>query len=120
MNAQERKFTTTADRWSDEQVQLVIDTWNSPPEEAERLWRLQKSLQDVDHWKNKPGELMRYLRGPQGPDNAEQLFRDMIEWRIENGIDTLLQDYKPPQALVEHFPSVLLKGTDRSGDPVRH
>ena len=118
--AQQQK--THAERWSEENVQRAIQVWNLNSDEEQQLRSLKDGLSDpaVDHFKNTPHELVRFIKGPKGPTKAEEIFRGMIDWRMtsEEDIDTLLDDYKPPRALYEYAASGLLQGVDHDGDPV--
>lgn len=104
--------------WSEECLQRTIDRWQLSPEEEECLRDLEKKVADVDHWKNDPRILVRFLRGPWGYRQAENMFRKMIIWRRQNGVDTLFDDYVPPQMLLDCVPSAMLRDWDREGDPI--
>ncbi|GBO20448.1 hypothetical protein AVEN_239976-1 [Araneus ventricosus] len=45
------------------------------------------------------------------------MLRKHITWNKEYGVDTILEDYKPPEVLVKYFP-VSLIGYDKEGCPV--
>merc|ERR1712048_1209295 len=91
---------------------------------------LRDRIADIDHWKNDPFEVVRFMLEHEKQqrkqqlccyydlDGAEKMFRNMIEWRIENNVDTILSDYVPPQELLDHSPAGILRGTDRDGDPI--
>ncbi|XP_071039197.1 SEC14-like protein 2 isoform X2 [Parasteatoda tepidariorum] len=51
--------------------------------------------------------------------NAESMLRKHISFRKEYGIDTILEDYKPPEVLVKYTPSNFF-GFDKDGSPVRY
>jgi CRAL/TRIO domain len=104
-------------RWSIENLQYIRTLWNLSDEHYQELCRLKDQLSDIDHWKNSPYEVVRFVTGPQGPQ-AEEMFRAMIKWRLENEVDTILESYKPPKILLDYIPSAVLAGYDREGDPI--
>ena len=55
---------TYEQRWSEESLKTTVDQWKLTAQEQQQLRTLQKRLRDVQHWKNNPQELVRYLRGP--------------------------------------------------------
>lgn len=105
-------------RWSSANLRHIKDLWSLNEEQYEQLVLMQTKLADIDHWKNNPYEATRYVMGPQGYEKAEELFRLMIEWRIDNSVDTILETYKPPKTLLHYLPSAILAGYDRDGDPI--
>jgi len=107
-----------ADRWSDDNLQHIQDLWQLDEEQFGVLYQMKYKLADLDHWKNNPYEVIRFVMGPQGHDKAEELFRDMITWRIDNNIDSILDTYRPPRMLYDYLPSAILAGYDREGDPI--
>jgi len=109
---------TLDERWSTKNLEHVRDLWQLNEQQFKQLKEFKEKLKDVDHWKNSPYEVIRFITGPQGYDKAEELFRDMIEWRLANNIDTILDDYRPPKVLFDYLPSAILKGYDRDGDPI--
>ena len=50
--------------------------------------------------------------------HRKAMFRNMVAWRIENKVDSILQDYHPPVELLKYFPGAILQGLDKEGDPV--
>lgn len=109
---------TYEERWADASFQKVASAWNLTKEEQAQLRRLQTSLKDVTSWKNNPLDLVRYLRGPGRFETVEAKFRDMIAWREQKQTDRLLDDYRPPKALLWYVPSAILEGYDKDGDPI--
>lgn len=108
-------------RWSDEQLEEVRDLWNLTEVAQLRLRQLGGALRDVDHWKNDPFEAVRFLNEfGKDKDNAhiEKIFRNMIQWRIDNDMDTFMATYKQPPSLYTYSPLLILQGLDRDGDPV--
>lgn len=106
------------ERWSREKIQEAIRVWNLNGIESEQLCSLKGKLADINHYKNNPHDLVRFIRGPQGFDKAEEIFRNMVEWRKEYGTDYLLKEYKPHKILHDYIPSAMLQGVDHDGDPV--
>lgn len=106
------------DRWSNKNMEHIRDLWQLDDEQFRQLSLFQDKLADVDHWKNNPYEAVRFVTGPQGYDKAEGLFREMIEWRLDNDIDTILDEYKSPKVLFDYLPSAILAGYDKEGDPI--
>lgn len=108
------------DRWSTVNIDEAIRVWQLTTKETQQLRSLKDRLSDVDHFKNTPHEVVRYVRGPRGFAQAEELFRGMIDWRknSQEDIDNMLDEYKPPRGLYEYAPSGLLQGVDHDGDPV--
>jgi len=111
-----------SERWSEENVTEAIRVWdlNSEDEAELRSFKNRLSDKEVDHFKNTPHGLVYFMKGPKGPDVAEEMFRGMIAWRktSHEKIDTMLDDYQPPRALYEYAASGLLEGVDKMGDPV--
>jgi len=106
------------DFWSEENINTVIELWNLSPEMQHRLRDLKDRVADIDHFKNDPHILVRYLHGPWGHKEAENMFRKMVEWRKQHKIDSILDEYAPPPILLEAVPSSILQDYDREGDPV--
>eukprot|EP00797_Seminavis_robusta_P029728 Sro603_g173830.1 SEC14-like protein 2 (475) ;mRNA; r:3807-5231 len=104
----------------DDEFKEVVDLWGLTLEEEQQLQELHDSVQDVDHPHAKDFHtLVRFLTGPQGPAMAEPNFRDMIQWRRDNHVDDMLQNYQPDPFLVEYAsPMAFLKDYDREGDPI--
>ena len=73
------QYQTLDERWSDGNIQNVVERWNLNGTEERQLRELQRQLSDVDHWKNNPMEVVRYLRGPGKYEDVECKFREMIE-----------------------------------------
>jgi len=105
-------------RWSEEDFLKVVWVWDLSQDEIDKMRELEVKLYDVTHWKNNPFEVVRFMKGPQGYKPAERLFRRMVLWRIDYGVDTILQDYTPPPVLMDYVPSAILHGLDHDGDPI--
>lgn len=109
---------TYQERWAPEQIEECSELWNLTVEEKEKLMQLRDQITDVDHWKNDPFELVRFLKEFKFHlKTTEQKFRASIEWRIKNNADTILEDYQPP-VLFNYFPMGVLEGADKDGDPI--
>ena len=106
------------DPWGPENMREIRRAWELTDEQEEQLWELQRRLSDVDHFKNEPETILKFMVAPTGFDAAEGLFRTMLEWRLENNVDTLLQDYRPPPKLIENAHATILRGADKDGDPI--
>lgn len=106
------------DRWSQHNLEHIRELWQLTDEQFNELCLFQDKIIDLDHWKNNPYEAIRFVTGPQGYDKAEELFRSMIDWRLDNNIDTILDDYKSPKVLFDYLPSAILAGCDKEGDPI--
>jgi CRAL/TRIO domain len=73
----------------------------------------------ANHSKTVPLQVVRFLRArPGNVDAAEIMFRNMIAWRRQNKVDSILHDYTPPDEIVQHFPGAILQGLDKQGDPI--
>jgi CRAL/TRIO domain len=110
--------TLSNDPWGQANVQQFIDAWSLTPEQVDRMWALQRRLVDVDHFKNEPECILRFMFAPTGYDAAENAWRKMVQWRLDNDVDTIFDDYQPPQDLLDHATSAMLMGLDRDGDPI--
>lgn len=110
--------TRGPDRWSEKNIQAVVQQFDLNPEMEQRLRDLQRRVSDIDHFKNDPIYLVRFLLGSWGHNRAEIMFRKMIDWRATNHVDTIFDDYVPPQILLDCVPSAMLKDYDRDGDPI--
>ncbi|CAB9501461.1 SEC14-like protein 4 [Seminavis robusta] len=112
------KEQTNDERWSDANIQKVVKQWKLSDLEEQQLRQIKLRMADLDHWKNNPLDVVRYLRGPGKFEQVEGKIREMIEWRIQYGADSLLETYRPPRTLLYYVPSAILKGYDREGDPI--
>ena len=105
-------------RWTEEDFYKVIRVWDLSQDEINKMRELEEKLSDVTHWKNNPFEVVRFLKGPQGHKPAEKLIRKMVDWRVANHVDSILEDYTPPALLLDYCPSAILHGLDHDGDPI--
>lgn len=115
----ERAVEAVINPWSPENIERCRKLWNLTPDETGQLQVLGNKLADIKHVKNKPFELVRFLKEYKlKPQHViEEKFRAMIEWRRENNVDNLLEDYRPP-SLYRYFPAGVVQGRDKEGDPI--
>lgn len=53
--------------------------------------------------------LLKWLRARDfNLSKAEQMFRQSMKWRAENGVDSILEDYKPPEVMLKFAPGGFL------------
>mgnify|MGYP005852264065 CR=1 FL=1 len=109
---------TYEERWSEAAIQSIVRRWHLSAAEEGQLRELKMRLADIDHWKNNPMDVVRYLRGPKKFEQIEGIFRTMIQWRQENKADQILEEHVPDKTLLYFFPSAILKGYDKDGDPI--
>ena len=111
-----------SEAWSNENVERTAIAWDLTQEEKLLLVALGQRLRDVNYYKNKPSEVVRFVqhwvRRNIDLDAAEAKFRNMVTWRLENDADSILLNYTPPTEMLEHLPGAVLKGLDKDGDPV--
>ena len=110
--------TYSKDPWGQENVQQFIDAWGLTEDQIDKMWALQRRLVDVDHFKNEPECILRFMFAPTGYDAAESSWRKMVQWRLDNNVDTIFDDYNPPQGLLENSSAAILHGLDHDGDPI--
>ena len=106
------------DRWSEDKIQEVVELWALSKEDEQNYRDLHHKLADIDHFKNDPHVVIRYMTANWGYKGAETAFRNMMQWREANQIDELLKEYSPPQMLLDGCPSAMLRDYDRDGDPI--
>jgi len=107
------------DAWSDENVAFVCKNWKLTDTQSETLLQFKDRLQDITYWKNQPHEAVRFLYAHSFDlEKSESFFRGMVEWRIENDIDSVLDEYNPPEDMPQYLPGGILKGLDKEGDPI--
>jgi len=111
---------TVMKAWSSENLKETRTCWELAEQETIALRELGQRLQDVHYHKNEPFFVVRFLLQRQGDvDAAERMFRKSVQWRLDNKVDSILKDYKPPQFLLDHYPSgTVMQGLDREGDPI--
>ncbi|XP_064392019.1 SEC14-like protein 2 isoform X1 [Halichondria panicea] len=89
------------------------------PQQEEALSKFKSAVSDIP---NKPEDndyfYLRWLRARKFKvDKAEQMLRNHMTFRAEQGVDTILQDWTPPEVLQKCFPGGFF-GEDRDGHPV--
>jgi len=110
--------------WNSNRVDEIAQLWELSTQERSDLEELGRRLRDIPHdcrkkKKNHPAAVVRFLRGARGdPKAAETMFRNMIQWRRQNNVDTILQDYQPPPDLLHYWPGYNVDGFDLDGDPI--
>lgn len=105
--------------WSDNDVAFTVDYWELNAQEQVDFQHLHHRISDVKHWMNSPDVVVRYLKARPGKvHEAEKMFRSMVDWRLRNDVDTILERYHPPAILLSYFPGAILQGRDRQGDPI--
>ena len=110
--------STAASLWSEANFSEVVKIWKFDEEAKTKLKSLGQSLSDVDHFKNDPFEVVRFLvEFEMDTQKSEEMFRNMVEWRREKNMDTFMERYKPPEVLF-YSPMFMIEGLDREGDPV--
>ena len=113
------EFELSVGAWNASNVDKVVKTWELSAIERANLMRMGHRLHDIEHFKNNPADVIRFIRArPGNMDAAEAMFRTMIKWRIDNKVDTVVQDYTPSQELLDIWPGAVLQGVDKEGDPI--
>jgi hypothetical protein len=106
------------ERWSTDEVQECVELWSLTKDEHHKLLELKAKIKDIDHWKNDPFEVVRFLKEFKfDVTTTETKFRTSIQWRLENNADFILEEYTPP-ALYNYFPLGVIEGADRDGQPI--
>lgn len=115
----EALVTSPSPHWNEDAVESIVESWALSESEQDQLQLLKERLSDIEDWKNTPDTVVRFLRARPGDVNAaEVMFRNMIQWRKDNAVDTILQEYDPPTLLKERFPGAVLEGVDKERDPI--
>lgn len=111
---------TVEDRWSDFHFDTMARLWKLDAVDQGKMRELQRLLEDLDHWKNDPYEVARYLKDFHkfSVPKIAAMFRKMVEWRLANHIDTFCESYGTPPEIFQYFPCYVLKDLDRDGDPI--
>lgn len=107
-------------QWTPQNVRECVELWDLSPKETLMLTTLRDSLTDLQHPKNNPYEVVRFLK-EFGDDvsTVERKFRKMIEWRLKHNVDSILIQHKDkPPKIQESFPAGVLEGVDNDGDPI--
>ncbi|XP_049271183.1 SEC14-like protein 3 [Rhipicephalus sanguineus] len=62
--------------------------------------------------------LLRWLRARNfNVSQAEAMLRENLQWRKQNNVDTILEDYEPTEVLKKYYPGGLV-GHDKEGCPL--
>ncbi|CAB9517240.1 SEC14-like protein 5 [Seminavis robusta] len=114
--------SSVQERWSEANIASTVQLWKFDTRQESILRQLQPLLKDIDHWKNDPHEVARYMKDfykLSVPKMADK-FRHMVEWRISERMDTFCASYygHPPPPIFSYFPIFLLGGYDYEGDPI--
>ncbi|CAB9524318.1 SEC14-like protein 2 [Seminavis robusta] len=106
--------------WSQDNLEKACQAWSLKPKEVDQLKSLRDNLSDLPYWKNEPHHVLWFMKGPLGfsPSSVEHHIRKMVNWRIENDIDSLLHRYEPHPVMVQNTVSAILNDCDRDGDPI--
>jgi hypothetical protein len=78
-SADDLHHQTLEERWSEVNIQNVVERWKLSDTEERQLRELKRQLSDVDHWKNNPLDAVRFLKGPGKFDEVAAKLREMIE-----------------------------------------
>lgn len=108
-------------QWTDANYFRVMEYFRASKKEDAQIRDLQERLADIDHWKNSPLILMYFLRDCRHKVKvAEKRFRQMVQWRLDNNVDHILETYRPPKLILEHLSATMLRtdGCDYDGDPI--
>jgi CRAL/TRIO domain len=111
---------TVENRWDDINFDTMARLWKFDAADQAKMRELQRLLHDIDHWKNDPFEVARYLKDfHKFPvSKIAAMFRKMVEWRLANQIDTFCEAYGTPNEIFQYFPCYVLKDLDHDGDPI--
>ena len=104
------------DPWGETQFREICTLWEVSPQDEQRLRILQAKTKDVKHSWNTPDVLLSFKEAEGGWDTVEEKFRKMIQWRLDNNVDSLLTDYKPNRLILDNSPIAFLKDYDKDGD----
>ena len=105
--------------WPSSTVDEVAEQWQLSERESKDFRLLVERLYDIKHPICTPEVIIRFLKAHPGHvDASERMFRKMITWRREQEVDTILNDYEPPQLLRDSIPGAILEGRDLDGDPI--
>ncbi|XP_054714856.1 SEC14-like protein 2 isoform X2 [Uloborus diversus] len=91
-------------------------------EENESVEELRRRLKDDVRTEMYDDKMMfyRFLKARDfNIDNAEIMLRNHLNWRTENGIDTILKDHKPSEVFQKFLPISFI-GYDKEGCIVRY
>ncbi|CAB9514411.1 SEC14-like protein [Seminavis robusta] len=103
--------------WSEPKMKEVIELWELTPSDTQKLFILKAKLKNVHHLWNSPDVIMGFV-STGGWETAEQRFRKMIQWRLDNKVDALLTEFKPNPLILDNSCVAFLKNYDHQGDPI--
>jgi CRAL/TRIO domain len=108
------------ERWNEANFNAMAELWSLSENDRARMRDLQQRLQDLDHWKNDPFEVIRFFKAYNGKvTRAERALRHVLQWRRDHQMDHFLQRYGTPDSLFpQHWPVAVLNTTDRDQDPI--
>lgn len=109
---------TYEERWNSWNFEEMAELWELSDKERQDMKELQSIICDINHWKNDPYEVVRYYREYRTVEKAAHMFRRMVEWRLENDVDSFMERYGDPPPLFHYLPTFLCEGMDRDGDPI--
>ena len=113
-------YKSYEERWSDKNVDMVVQSWNMTPKQVEKLYDFQERVRDVDHpILNDPHQLVFFLMDELGKvARAETFFRKVVAYRKQHySFDTILTSYTLPDDY-DYFPQFMLEGADKEGYPI--
>lgn len=110
--------TPNKTQWDIDDYNDVVNLWNLSDEDQQNMRELEQRLGDIEYWKNAPHEVIRYLKEYKNVNKTENMFRDMIRWRIDKDMDGFLERYGEPDSLLHQMPIAVLNTADRDGDPI--
>jgi len=120
MTAEQQSNQTTPvaeDPWSEPQFREVAKLWELSSQDEQKLRILQAKLKDIDHGWKSPDVLLGFAFAG-GWETTEARFRKMVQWRLDNNVDSLLAEYKPNRLMLDNSPIAFLKDYDSDGDPI--
>lgn len=113
-----RTYPMMKTAWTESSVATTCSLWGLSDNERDSLLELGRRVSDVDYYKNEPSEVLRFMRArPNDLDAAELMFRNMVQWRLTNAVDDIIER-RPDQVVLDHIPGAILSGRDKDGDPI--
>jgi len=117
---QKLKNRSYEERWSDAEVKTAVKIFQLTSTEEERLQELKDAVADVDHWMNNAHDAVMFLKEHHGKvKKCDKMFRKMVAWREENGIERLLEEFVPPPGF-HYAPVAILQGVGREAEPIHY
>ncbi|CAB9510005.1 SEC14-like protein 5 [Seminavis robusta] len=113
------RFMSKEERWRSSRFDDMSKLWELTDIEKQKMRQFQFRVEDVDHWKNDPYELVRILKEFHGDvAMAEHILRYTVDWRKQNNMETHMERYGTPDPRFHHYPIGILEGKDKDGDPI--